>query len=99
MATTRLTEKGVLAAHASAGARVEIWGPVTPGLCLRVTANGKKVFVYRYRTEDGRQPRMRCSVPNHAATHLVHARQDAHAILDRLLAGVRPGNHLVRIVR
>jgi integrase len=58
MATVKLTDKSVLAARASAGTRVEIWDSVTPGLCLRVTANGKKVFVYRYRTEDGRQPRM-----------------------------------------
>jgi hypothetical protein len=58
MATVKLTEKGIVAARAPAGTRTEIWDSVTPGLCLRITEGGKKVFVLRYRAEDGRQPRL-----------------------------------------
>lgn len=56
MATAKLTDRAVQAAKATGAQRIELWDATTPGLCLRVT-EGRKVWVYRYRTEDGRQPR------------------------------------------
>jgi integrase len=58
MPTLRLTDKSVTAARAKKGERLELWDEQTPGLCLRVSDSGKKVWVYRYRTLDGRQPRL-----------------------------------------
>ena len=58
MATVNLTDKAVQAATAAEGQRLELWDALTPGLCLRVSDTGRKAFFYRYRTDDGRQPRM-----------------------------------------
>lgn len=65
MATSKLTDKTVLAAKPKAKQRVELWDETTPGLCLRVSNQGddtegpfKRVWVWRYRTLDGRQPRL-----------------------------------------
>jgi integrase len=57
MAKIKLTDRTAGAARAS-GQRVELWDEQTPGLCLRVSKLGKKVWIYRYRTLDGRQPRL-----------------------------------------
>lgn len=54
----KLTSKAVLAAKADPAKRVELWDAVCPGLCLRITSQGAKSWVVRYRTKDGRQPRM-----------------------------------------
>ena len=51
-----LTERAVRSAKAVGGERVELWDARAPGLCLRVSDKGK-VWVVRYRTLDGRQPR------------------------------------------
>ena len=59
MATVRLTDRAVAAAKPAPGQRLELWDEVTPGLCLRVTEKGQKSFAYRYRTDDGRQPRLK----------------------------------------
>ena len=58
MARQKLTDKAVAAAHVRQGQRLELWDETTPGLCLRVSDSGKKVWVWRYRTLDGRQPRL-----------------------------------------
>jgi len=61
MATQKLTDKAILAAKAAPSTRIELWDEMTPGLCLRISAAGdkqKKVWVWRYRALDGRQPRM-----------------------------------------
>jgi integrase len=61
MAIKKLTDKAILAARAEDGQRLELWDDQTAGLCLRVSAkDGKqrKVWVWRYRTKDGRQPRL-----------------------------------------
>lgn len=58
MPTVKLTDKAVSAAKAQEGKRLELWDEQTPGLCLRVSDSGKKVWVWRYRTLDGRQPRL-----------------------------------------
>jgi integrase len=57
MPTLKLTDRAVAAASAPKGRRVELWDEATPGLCVRVNEKGGKVFVLRYRTDDGRQPR------------------------------------------
>lgn len=59
MARINLTDRAVSAAKAAAGERLEIWDALTPGLCLRVTDKGVKSWVLRYRTPDGRQPRLK----------------------------------------
>ena len=66
MATVAITDKAAKAAKAKAGQRIEIWDRDTTGLCLRVSGieqkgrepRQRKVWVYRYRTLDGRQPRL-----------------------------------------
>lgn len=58
MPTVKLTDKAVQAAKVADGKRLELWDQATPGLCLRVSDSGSKVWVYRYRTDSGRQPRM-----------------------------------------
>lgn len=57
MAKMMLTDRAVAAAKAAPDQRLEIWDNRQPGLCLRVTDKGVKTWVYRYRAEDGRQPR------------------------------------------
>ncbi len=57
MAKEMLTDRRVAGANAGDGKRLEIWDARLPGLCLRVTDSGIKTWIYRYRTEDGRQPR------------------------------------------
>jgi integrase len=65
VATETFTDKAARGKKAEAGKRVEFWDSATPGLCLRVSgvADGedvrqRKVWVYRYRTLDGRMPRL-----------------------------------------
>jgi integrase len=65
VATLVLTDKAVRAAKAKAGERLELWDATTPGLCLRVSGiadkaavRQRRVWVYRYRTLDGRMPRL-----------------------------------------
>lgn len=65
MATIVLTDRAAKAKKAEAGQRIELWDASTPGLCLRISgvADGedvrqRKMWVYRYRTLDGRMPRL-----------------------------------------
>jgi integrase len=65
VATVNLTDKAARAKKADAGQRIELWDSATPGLCLRVSGvkdgddvRQRKVWVYRYRTLDGRMPRL-----------------------------------------
>ena len=65
MAKGGLTDKAARAKKAAAGERIELRDNGTPGLCLRISgvADGddvrqRKVWVYRYRTLDGRMPRL-----------------------------------------
>ena len=57
MATVKLTDRQVAASKAQDGERLELWDVQTPGLALRVTDRGRKTWIVRYRTADGRQPR------------------------------------------
>ena len=59
MAKERLTDKYVAAVTAAAGTRLEVFDqhPLGAGLMLRVTPNGQKTWMVRYRTDDGQQRR------------------------------------------
>jgi integrase len=62
MPIQKLDDKTISAFRVPNGTRTELWDKATPGLCLRVSATGdtqRKVWVWRYRTLDGRQPRLR----------------------------------------
>lgn len=96
MATVKLTDKAVLAARAEAGKRLELWDANTPGLCLRVTDSGRKVFVYRYRTEDGRQPRLTLGTYSQQAFTLADAREAAARIRVQVQDGNDPAGERKR---
>lgn len=51
-----LTDRLISAASSTSG-RLELWDLRSPGLCLRVSDRGGKTWIYRYRAQDGRQPR------------------------------------------
>src|SRR5579871_698508 len=58
MATLLLNDKAARAARAPKGSRLEFWDTKVANLCLRVSDTGHKVWVIRYRSLDGRQPRL-----------------------------------------
>ncbi|WP_394761959.1 tyrosine-type recombinase/integrase [Phenylobacterium sp.] len=95
MATVRLTDKAVAAARAIPNQRLELWDAVTPGLCLRVSDTGRKVFVYRYRTDDGRQPRMTLGVYS-TAFGLADAREAADRVRVQVHDGEDPASERKR---
>lgn len=86
MASIRLTERSVASAAALAGQRLELFDQVTPGLILRVTDQGRKTWVVRYRTQDGRQPRL--TLGTHPGLTLATARERAL----KVVADARDGN-------
>lgn len=86
MATVKLTDKAVQAAKAAKGQRLELWDATTPGLCLRVSDTGRKAFFYRYRTDDGRQPRMALGAYSRA-----FGLADAREEVERLRPTIRKG--------
>ena len=89
MATIKLTDKAVLAASAEVGKRLEFWDEQTPGLCLRVSDGGKKVWVWRYRTLDGRQPRL--TLGDYSAKHgLRWARDEVEDLRVKVRRGADP---------
>jgi len=73
--TSRLTDKLVAGAKAKAGSRLELWDALTPGLALRVSDRGRKTWIVRYRTIDGRQPRF--TLGTYPAMDLKEAREQA----------------------
>ncbi|MDP3174408.1 MAG: integrase arm-type DNA-binding domain-containing protein [Phenylobacterium sp.] len=88
MATQKLTDKSVSAAKAVSG-RLELWDEQTPGLCLRVSAGGKRVWVWRYRTLDGRQPRL--SLGDYSTKHsLKWAREQVEDLRVQVRKGADP---------
>lgn len=87
MASVRLTDKAVAAAKAEAGKRLELFDLACPGLILRVTDAGRKTWVVRYRTKDGRQPRL--TLGTYPALSLVDARDLA---LDAIKAAAKGGD-------
>lgn len=85
MATVNLTDKAVSAAKAKPNERLELWDAKTPGLCLRVSTKGK-VWIYRYRTLDGRQPRLKLGLQSDA-----FGLADARAKAEKLRVQVHEG--------
>ncbi len=93
MATVKLTDRSVAAAKADSGKRLELWDEQTPGLCLRVSDTGKKVWVWRYRTLDGRQPRL--TLGDFSAKHgLRWARDQVEEMRVRVRKGADPAAEL-----
>lgn len=89
MATAKLTDKSVAAAKAPKGGRLELWDEQTPGLCLRVSDSGKKVWVWRYRTLDGRQPRL--TLGDYSTKHgLRWARDEVESLRVEVRRGADP---------
>jgi integrase len=96
MATAKLTDKTILAAKATDGGRIELWDEQTPGLCLRVSASEgrqKKVWVWRYRALDGRQPRM--TLADYSEQHgLKWAREQVEELRVKVRKGEDPAGEL-----
>jgi integrase len=96
MATVKLTDKAVTAAKPKPGQRIEIWDESTPGLCLRASnatdkpeGPFKRVWVWRYRTADGRQPRL--TLGDYSARHgLKWAREEVEDLRVRVRKGEDP---------
>lgn len=89
MPTVSLTDRAAQAAKAEPGKRLELWDAKCPGLCLRVSENGSKAWVFRYRTLDGRQPRLKLGDYS-TAYGLKEARRDAEATRVQVRNGVDP---------
>lgn len=95
MPTVKLTDKAVTAAKAEKGARLELWDETTPGLCLRVTDQGKRVWIWRYRALDGRQPRL--TLADYSTQHgLKWAREQVEELRVRVRKGEDPAGELRR---
>lgn len=77
MASENLTDKRVLSVRAEPGQRLELFDKGARGLVLRVTGEGHKTWVVRYRTPDGRQPRLKLG--DYPAVSLKEARAKAAA--------------------
>ena len=71
-----LTDTQIKALKATAGKRVEAFDVQEPGLMLRVSDQGKKTWFFRYRLEDGRQPRFKLGT--YPATPIADARRKAN---------------------
>lgn len=91
MPSIKLTERTAAAAKADPGTRLELWDQQTQGLCLRVSESGKKVWIYRYRTADGRQPRL--TLGDYSSNHGLRWARDA---VDELRLQVRNGGDPAR---
>jgi integrase len=88
MAKIKLTDRSA-AAIRTTGERLELWDEKTPGLCLRVSSQGKKVWIYRYRTLDGRQPRL--ALGDYSERHgLKWAREEVEELRVRVRKGDDP---------
>ena len=87
-----LTERSVQTAKAEPGQRLELWDVRSPGLCLRVGDKGPKIWAVRYRTLDGRQPRMKLGTAGSAAgdLSLAEARDRASEVRRLARDGIDP---------
>lgn len=83
-----LTDRGVVAAKAAEGERLELWDEKVSGLHLRVTDRGVKTWVVRYRASDGRQPRL--VIGKFPSFGLKDAREKAGDILKEVAKGADP---------
>jgi integrase len=98
-AAAKLTERAVQAAKAKDGERLELWDSSTPGLCLRVSAKDglqTRTWVWRYRTNDGRQPRLKLG-EHSQAFGLAEAREQVGALRVLVRGGGDPAADRRRI--
>jgi hypothetical protein len=75
VANPTLTDNFIKTLTAPAGKRVEIFDQKISGLVLRVSSQGRKTWVLRYRTDSGRQPRF--TIGTYPALKLADARDEA----------------------
>jgi integrase len=103
MATLKLTDKTVQATKPQPKERIELWDESTPGLCLRVSnptdqEDGpfRRVWVWRYRALDGRQPRLTLS--DYSQKHgLKWARDRVEELRVEVRRGADPAGELQRM--
>ncbi len=88
MGTAKLTDRLIASLAAQGGQRQEIFDAQVPGLSVRVTDRGRKTFVVRYRTIDGRQPRF--TLGTYPILGLADAREAANDVLRRVRLGEDP---------
>ncbi|MGE5500964.1 MAG: tyrosine-type recombinase/integrase [Ignavibacteriales bacterium] len=87
MPSIKLTDKFVASVKA-AGKRLELPDAQVPGLILRVTERGRKTWVVRYRTPDGRQPRF--TLGPYPAVGVADARDAALRTIGEIKGGADP---------
>jgi integrase len=85
-----LTDNFIKALTAPAGKRIEIFDQKISGLVLRVSGQGRKTWVLRYRTENGRQPRF--TIGTYPALKLADARDEALKLLAQAKKGDDPAS-------
>jgi integrase len=86
--SAKLTDKYVASVSAPPGKRLDLFDQQINGLILRVTDQGRKTWVVRYRTENGRQPRY--TLGTYPALKLADARDEAIKLLAQTKIGVDP---------
>lgn len=86
MATLRLTPRGV-AALKTDEIQAEFWDDVVPGLALRVSRTGSKVYIIRYR---GNGVHRRLTLGRHPHLSLAEARERARKTLGDAQGGLDP---------
>jgi integrase len=85
-----LNDNFIKALTARNGKRVEIFDHKVSGLVLRVSGQGRKTWVLRYRTENGRQPRF--TIGTYPALKLADARDEALKLLAQTKTGDDPAS-------
>src|SRR5829696_126945 len=70
--------------------RVEYWDTNTPGLCLRVTANGAASWSFRYRPREGGRRNERVTFGSASVLTLAEARDRAARIRAEVVDGGNP---------
>ena len=90
MTNPSLTDNFIKALTAPPGKRIEIFDQKISGLVLRVSGQGRKTWVVRYRTETGRQPRF--TIGTYPALKLADARDEALKLLAQAKKGDDPAS-------
>lgn len=90
MPVVNLTAAFVRAIKPPPSGRVEYWDAATPGLCLRVTANGAAAWSFRYRPRDGNKQYERVTFGAAAALTLADARERAARLRAEVIDGGNP---------